>query len=112
MQLDIFTPVQARPLRSRRKVTVSVPDLYRTWSNTSMSRADVCRELGVTDGQLKKLVDRHKLPPRVFLGHGEEKARPDDWGEPPADDSLELSSWVQDRIRELGLAGSWQRGDA
>lgn len=110
MQLDIF---QARP-RPRRgqRIVVSVPDLYRVWSDTSLSRTDVCRELGLTHGQLTKLADKHKLPPRVFVGHGEEKTRPDDWGEPPADETLELSSWVQGRIRELGFGRSWQRGDA
>jgi hypothetical protein len=109
MQLDIFTQVQARPPRSRRKVTVAVADLWRVWCDNSLTRAEVARELGVTYTQLTRLADRHKLPKRECATRYEIGGAPDDWGEPEPDESLDLSPWVQGRIRELGIAGEWTR---
>lgn len=44
-----------------RRVTYSVPELFRLWADESLTRAEVARLLGVTAGQLAKLASRHGL---------------------------------------------------
>jgi hypothetical protein len=47
-----------------QRVTYSVPELFRLWANSDLTRAEVARLLGVTAGQLTKLASRHGLGPR------------------------------------------------
>lgn len=47
-----------------RRVTYSVSELFRLWSEDGLTRAEVARLLGVTAGQLTKLASRHGLGPR------------------------------------------------
>ena len=47
-----------------RRVTYSVPDLFRLWADESLTRAEIARSLGVTAGQLTLLASRHGLGPR------------------------------------------------
>jgi len=94
-----------------QRASVSVADLFRLWSNPSLTRMEVARELGVTYRKLTTLASRHHLPKREAVLQDDEGGRPDDWGEPEADDSLDLSPWVQGRIRELGIVGGCRRRD-
>jgi hypothetical protein len=95
-----------------QRASVPVADLFRLWANPSLTRMEVARELGVTYRKLTTLASRHHLPKRdVVAVQDDEGGRPDDWGEPEADDSLDLSPWVQGRIRELGIVGGCRRRD-
>ena len=47
-----------------RRVTYSVPDLFRLWADESLTRAEIARSLGVSAGQLTLLASRHGLGPR------------------------------------------------
>jgi hypothetical protein len=92
-----------------QRASVPVADLFRLWADPSLTRMEVARELGVTYRKLTTLASRHHLPKRDVVAV-QDGGRPDDWGEPEADDSLDLSPWVQGRIRELGIVGGcWRR---
>ena len=107
MQLEMFTAARTRTPRRRKAAEVSLPKLHAAWANSQWTKADVARALGVTDKRLAVLADRHKLPPRPATLKNQYEACPDDFGEPEAEETLELSPWVQARIRELNLAGEW-----
>jgi hypothetical protein len=107
MQLEMFTA--ARP-KTRRRKAVDVPTLrlFAAWADSNLTFAEVARELNLTDKQLYALAKKHALPkrPSMFRGSGADDA-PDAWGEPEAEETCDLSPWVQARIRELNLAGEW-----
>lgn len=45
----------------RRERKVDVPTLFRLWGETSLTRAEVARHLGVTANQLTKLAEKYGL---------------------------------------------------
>jgi hypothetical protein len=107
MQLDLFTA--ARPPKARRrKAEVSVPALFAAWSDNSLTFTEVARKLGLTDKRLYAMARLYALPrrPSMYRNSGSDDA-PDAWGEPEAEETCDLSPWVQARIRELNLAGEW-----
>jgi len=107
MQLEMFTAARTRTPRRRKAVEVPTIRLFEVWADTTLTRTDVARKLGLTDKQLNRLADLHKLPAREAVNKFTYEACPDDFGEPEAEETLELSPWVQARIRELNLAGEW-----
>jgi hypothetical protein len=46
------------------RVKYEVARLFCLWNESSKTRAEIARELGVTAGQLTKLASRHGLGPR------------------------------------------------
>lgn len=48
----------------RRARQVDVPMLFRLWGDMTLTRAEVARQLGLTDGNLTRLAARHGLGPR------------------------------------------------
>jgi hypothetical protein len=108
MQLEMFTA--ARPPKARRRKAVDVPTLrlFAAWADSNLTFAEVARELGLTDKQLYALARQHALPkrPSMYRNSGADDC-PDAWGEPEAEETCDLSPWVQARIAELNLAGEW-----
>jgi len=108
MQLEMFTAARTRTPRRRKAVDVPTLRLFAAWADNDLTFAEVARNLGVTDKQLYALAKQHALPkrPSMFRDSGADDA-PDAWGEPEAEETCDLSPWVQARIRELNLAGEW-----
>lgn len=48
----------------RRTKQVDVPMLFRLWEDTTLTRAEMARKLGVTEGNLTRLAERYGLGPR------------------------------------------------
>ena len=87
-----------------RRYTVDVPQLFKLWSDTDYTRAEIARELRLTNQQLRSSSERYGLGPREACRRAfsmEDADSPEE--EQASADSLRLSPWVQSRIRELGL---------
>lgn len=87
-----------------RFYTVDVPKLFRLWNDSDYTRAEIARELGLTDKQLQSSASRHGLGPRGCCHRAfsmEDAATPEE--EAASADSLALSPYVQARIKELRL---------
>ena len=48
----------------RRGRKVDVPTLFNLWADMTLTRVEVARKLGVTDGNLTRLAERYGLGPR------------------------------------------------
>ena len=66
-------PMPAEPSRSdgkyRTRIT-DVPLLFRLWHGTDLSQAAIARELGVSDGAIKRAVTHYGLTPRPHHAAG------------------------------------------
>jgi hypothetical protein len=107
MQLEMFTAARTRTPRRRKVVDVKVQKLYAAWANPAWTKTDIARELGISDKRLLVLANRHKLPPRPKAVRWESEASPDEVAGQGHDETLDLSPWVQARIRELNIVGEW-----
>lgn len=106
----LFDAVPVRKSNARmmkRASLVPTPKLYAAWADSRLTFTEVARKLGITDKQLYLLVRKHGLPKRPAVARNEMGGCPDDWGEPEPMETLDLSPWVQSRIRELNIAGDW-----
>lgn len=84
--------------------TVDVPQLFNLWNDSDFTRAEIARELRLTSKQLQTSSERYGLGPRGACHRAfsmEDAESPEE--EQASADSLQLSPWVQARIRELGL---------
>lgn len=85
------------------KYTVDVTRLVELWHDTDYTRAEIARELGLTDKQLESSASRNGLGRRGCCH------RAFSMEEPPTDEDeasaagLAFSPWVAARIKELGL---------
>ena len=87
-----------------RKYTVDVPRLFQLWNDSTYTRVEIARDLGLTEKQLQSSASRHGLGPRGACHRAfsmENPASPDE--DAASGDSLALSPWVAARIKELGL---------
>ena len=84
---------------------VDVPRLFALWNDPDYTRAEIARELELTDKQLQSAATRHGLGARgcchraFSMETGAET--PED--EAASAESLAFSPWVAARIKELGL---------
>jgi hypothetical protein len=91
------------PKNSRLK-SVSVPTLFRLWSDNDLTVTEVARELGIDVHYLYTLADRHKLPQRKRVSRCDTFDAVNTPEEEEASaNSLALSPYVQRRIIELRL---------
>lgn len=86
-----------------KNYTVDVPLLFRLWNDTDYTRAEIARELGLTEKQLQSSAARHGLGRRgcCHRAFSMEDATPEE--DEASGESLALSPWVQARIRELRI---------
>ena len=87
-----------------RFYSVDVPQLFKLWNDSDMTRAEIARELKLTSKQLQSSSERYGLGPRGACHRAfsmEDAESPEE--EQASADSLRLSPWVQARINELGL---------
>lgn len=87
-----------------RIYTVDVPELFRLWNDANYTRAEIARQLGLTDKQLQSSATRYGLGARgcchrTFTMEDAESPEED----AASSESLALSPWVQRRIDELRL---------
>ena len=80
--------------------TVDEDRLRELWENEDWTQADIARDLGLTRRQLEDAVKRHGLGPR---GRCHRAFSMDGGDDEPATESLSLSPWVAERIRELRI---------
>lgn len=85
------------------KYTVDVPRLFALWNDKGYTRAEIARELGLTDKQLQSSSERYGLKARGCCrrSFSVDDATPEE--DAASGDSLALSPWVQARIKELRL---------
>ena len=87
------------------KVDIDVPALFRLWNDHTLTKSDVARDLSVSDKHLMRVARAQALPERPHCwrrsSETSEEIEDDGGGE-----TLELSPWVQGRIKELKL-GAW-----
>jgi len=85
--------------------TVPVFQLWSVWGQHELTKAEVARELGISEKKLAALEKIHKLPPRqpAHRNTQQTESAPDDFGEPEPLETLEFCPWVQKRIAELRL---------
>jgi hypothetical protein len=87
------------------KVQIDVPPLFKLWNDHSRTTSEVARDLGVSDRHLRRVARERALPERPYCWRAcsatAEEIEDDDGTE-----TLELSPWVQSRIKELKL-GAW-----
>lgn len=81
---------------------IDVPALFRLWNDRSRTMAEVARDLGISECRLRHVARQRALPERPYCWRPPSvpKAEAADDGEP---ETLELSPWVQQQIRELKL---------
>lgn len=87
------------------KVQIDVPTLFRLWQDHSKTTAEVARDLGVSDRHLRRVAIERALPERPYCWRAP-TATAEEIEDDDGDETLELSPWVQSRIKELKL-GAW-----
>jgi len=79
--------------------------LFRLWADKALSMSDIAREMGLTHHQLHRAAKKYGLPHRLRqMAHLRDE--PDEVTPEESDasaESLELSPYVQARIRELRI---------
>ena len=93
------------PATRGRFYTVDVPRLFALWNDTAYTRAEIARELCLTEKQLQSSATRHGLGPRGCCRRAfsmqDGADTPDE--EAASADSLALAPAVQREIVRLGL---------
>lgn len=87
-----------------KNYAVDVPQLFKLWNDSDLTRAEIGRELQLTPNQLQVSATQYGLGPRGACHRAfsmEDAESPEE--EQASADSLELSPWVQARIRELRI---------
>ena len=87
-----------------RQTQIDVPALFRLWNDASKGMTEVARDLGVSDRHLRRVARERALPERAYCYRPPATREPQDDGNV---ETLELSPYVQERIRVLGI-GPWR----
>ena len=90
------------PIVRRKAYTVDFPRLLKLWHDPSVTRTEVARELSLTRKQLDDAAAQCGLQARGFCQRVHSFEEPNETDQ-ASEDSLALSPWVVQRIRELRL---------